>query len=72
MPLLRLGPILRYVGETEATIWVETDVACEVEILGRSQRTWHVDGHHYALVYIPDLEPGTVTEYSVRLDGQVA
>ena len=71
MPLLRLGPILRYVGETEATIWVETDEPCEVEILDRRARTWHVEGHHYAIVYIGDLEPDTVTEYSVKLDGKV-
>jgi hypothetical protein len=61
--------VLRYVGETEATIWVETDVACEVEILGHRERTWHVEGHHYALLYIPGLEPETTTEYSVKLDG---
>ena len=71
MPLLRLGPVLRYVGETEATVWVETDEPCEVEILGHRERTWHVEGHYYAIVYIPDLEPDTVTEYSVRLDGEV-
>ncbi|MEA2443546.1 MAG: hypothetical protein QOJ12_838 [Thermoleophilales bacterium] len=62
--------MLRYVGETEATIWVETDVPCEVEILGHRERTWHVEGHHYALVYIPELEPETTTEYSVQLDGE--
>jgi hypothetical protein len=72
VPLLRLGPLLRYVGEAEATVWVETDEPCEVEILGRRARTWQVEGHHYAIVYIPDLEPGTVTQYSVRLDGEVA
>jgi len=71
VPLLRLGPALRYVGETEATIWVETDGPCEVEILGRKARTWHVEGHHYALVYIEGLEPGTTTPYSVALDGDI-
>ena len=70
MPLLRVGPVLRYVGETEATIWVETDVSCEVEILGRSARTWHVEGHYYALLYIDDLEPGSSTPYTVQLDGE--
>ena len=71
MPLLRLGPALRYVGETEATIWVETDQPCEVEILGRKARTWHVEGHHYALIYIEGLEPGTTTPYTVALDGEI-
>ena len=31
---LVLGPLLRYVSETEATIWVETSERCEVEVLG--------------------------------------
>ncbi|MEA2405511.1 MAG: hypothetical protein QOE08_2158 [Thermoleophilaceae bacterium] len=69
MPLLVLGPLLRYVGETEATVWVETDSPCEVEVLGRRGRTWHVEGHHYALLYIEGLEPGSSTQYDVKLDG---
>jgi hypothetical protein len=71
VPLLRLGPALRYVGETEATIWLETDQSCEVEILGRKARTWQVEGHYYALVHVDGLEPGTTTEYSVALDGDI-
>src|SRR5882757_3401999 len=70
-PLLVLGPLLRYVGETEATIWVETDRPCEVEILGHQARTFEVSGHHYALVMIGDLRPGTEREYQVALDGAV-
>ena len=42
MPSLVLGPLLRYVGETEAVIWVETDSACEVEVLGTRERTFCV------------------------------
>lgn len=70
MPELVLGPLLRYAGETEATVWVETDAACEVEILGRRSRTFRVEGHHYALVDIPELEPGATYEYEVLLDGE--
>lgn len=70
-PLLVLGPLLRYVAETEATIWVETDRACQVEILGRQARTFEVAGHHYALVVLDGLAPGTTTEYQVALDGTV-
>src|ERR671912_456244 len=33
MPKLVLGPLLRYVGETQATVWVETDDAARVEVL---------------------------------------
>jgi PhoD-like phosphatase len=67
---LVLGPILRYVGETEATVWVETDSACEVEILGRTEPTFTVEEHHYALVRIEGLEPGGFYEYEVDLDGE--
>ncbi len=70
MPRLVLGPLLRYVSETEATIWVETSAACEVEILGRRESTFSVAGHHYALVRIEGLEPGGFYEYEVALDGE--
>jgi hypothetical protein len=70
-PRLVLGPLLRYVGENEATIWVETDRACQVEILGHQARTFEVSGHHYGLVVIGDLRPGAEYEYQVALDGAV-
>ena len=66
---LVLGPLLRYVSETEATVWVETSRACEVEVLGRKERTFEVRGHHFALVCIDGLEPGSSSEYEVTLDG---
>jgi PhoD-like phosphatase len=67
---LVLGPLLRYVGETEATVWVETDSPCEVEVLGSRESTFTVEEHFYALVRIEDLEPGSFNEYEVRLDGE--
>ena len=70
-PGLVLGPLLRYVGENEATIWVETDRACQVEVLGHQARTFEVSGHHYGLVVIGDLRPGAEYEYQVALDGAV-
>jgi PhoD-like phosphatase len=70
-PRLVLGPLLRYAGETEATIWVETDRACRVGILGHEARTFEVAGHHYGLVVARGLEPGTGHEYDVALDGAV-
>jgi PhoD-like phosphatase len=70
MPQLVLGPLLRYVSETEATVWVETSESCEVEVLGRHERTFGVAGHHYALVRIEDLEPGGFYEYEVALNGE--
>jgi hypothetical protein len=70
-PALVLGPLLRYVSETAATIWVETDRQCLVEILGHRARTFEVSGHHYALVVINGLRPGGEHQYQVALDGIV-
>ena len=71
-PKLVLGPLLRYVAETEATVWVETSAPCEVEILGHREPTFRVEEHHYALVRIEGLEPASRYEYEVRLDGERA
>ena len=68
MPELVLGPLLRYADETDATVWVETDAACEVEVLGCSSRTFRVRDHHYAVVHVTDLKE--VCEYEIRLDGE--
>jgi PhoD-like phosphatase len=70
MPELILGPLLRYADASSATVWVETDGACEVEVLGRRTRTFHVSGHHYAVVAIEELAPGESVAYQVALDGQ--
>ena len=70
MTRLVLGPLLRHVGPTDATIWVETDGPTTVSVLGHEERTWCASGHHYALVCVDGLEPGSSTEYDVRLDGE--
>jgi hypothetical protein len=70
MGSLILGPMLRYVSQTEATVWVETEDDCEVEILGESDRTFCIDGHHYALIRLTGLEPGSCQEYDVKLEGE--
>ncbi|HZA90554.1 MAG TPA: alkaline phosphatase D family protein [Solirubrobacterales bacterium] len=67
---LVLGPVVRFVDPEEATVWVETDRPCEVQVLGASSSTFAVDGHHYALVRIGGLEPGSSHEYEVLLDGE--
>ncbi|HKH14237.1 MAG TPA: alkaline phosphatase family protein, partial [Solirubrobacterales bacterium] len=69
MPELIIGPLLRYLSDDEATVWVETDASCEVEILDHSVPTFEVYGHHYAIVAIDGLEPGETYEYEVALDG---
>ena len=74
MPELVLGPLLRYVDPSDATVWVETDAPCEVEVLvddsTHRSHTFRVGEHHYALVHVTGLAPGSSYEYSVRLDGE--
>ena len=69
MAQLVLGPILRHVEQSGATVWVETDGPCEVEVLGTRATTFHVEGHHYALIELSGLAPGETYEYEVLLDG---
>ena len=73
-PNLVLGPLLRYAGASDATVWVETNASCEVEVLigdsSHRSRSFEVEGHHYALVRIADLKPGSSYEYSVALNGE--
>ncbi|MBA3310291.1 MAG: alkaline phosphatase family protein [Nocardioidaceae bacterium] len=70
---LVLGPLLRYVDETSAAIWVESAQpgAVTVHSGGRSwtARTFAVHEHHYALVEVDRLEPATIQEYTVDIDG---
>ena len=71
---LVLGPLLRYVGETSATIWVQTRDAgtVEVEAFGRTwqARTFGAHGRHYALVVLEGLEAGASSDYVVRIGGE--
>lgn len=69
MATLILGPMLRYVDQTSATIFVETDRPCRVAVNAFETTTFSVGAHHYALVIAEGLEPGTTTEYQVYLDG---
>lgn len=71
---LRLGPLLRYVDRSSATVWVESDRPCTAEVrcaggsAGGTARTFQIEGHHYALIPVTGLEPGTDTAYEVFLD----
>jgi PhoD-like phosphatase len=80
MASLLLGPLLRHVGERDATVWVETDARCEVEVRvtgatvdakGRAE-TFTVAGHHYAIVVVDGLPPAASSPYEVFLDGELA
>lgn len=70
---LVLGPMMRYVDQTSASIWVETRDAARVRVRagGRSWEapTFAVHGHHYALVEPDGLAPGTVAPYTLEIDG---
>ncbi len=70
---LVLGPLLRHVDETSAAIWVETRDRATVEVraAGRSwtARTFAAHGHHYALVAVDGLEPGSIQDYAVAVSG---
>ncbi len=67
---LVLGPVLLHVGETTATIWVQTDAAATVEVRGCTATTFEVQGCHYALVPVEGLEKGSITQYRVHIDGE--
>jgi hypothetical protein len=63
-----LGPLLRHAGPTDAALWVETDRPCSVSALGARTPTFTVEGHHYGLLRLTGLRPGSLTPYEVRLD----
>ena len=74
---LRLGPLLRYVdweSGSRATVWVEATRPCTAEVrcadgAAGVSPTFSVEGHHYALVVVTGLTPGSTTPYEVLLDG---
>jgi phosphodiesterase/alkaline phosphatase D-like protein len=68
--VLVLGPVLRHVGESTAQVWVQTERAATVTVLGCSARTFEVAGHHYALVGVTGLEPDATVPYTVDVDGE--
>jgi hypothetical protein len=82
MPALVLGPLLRWVGDTAATVWVETGAPCTVRLtltdtaaegaaaapVTATEPTFTILGHHYALVIVDGLERGRSYAYTVDLD----
>jgi hypothetical protein len=72
---LILGPMARWAGPFEATVWVETDEPCDVRVIpatgeAASERTFTVEGHHYAIVCVSGLPEDAATPYTVELDGE--
>ncbi|MBS2938032.1 alkaline phosphatase family protein [Nocardioides sp. J2M5] len=72
--LLALGPLLRHVDETTAAVWVETRERATVTVTRGEHvahaRTFAVHGHHYALVELDGLAPGSSEPYTVAVDDQ--
>lgn len=70
---LVLGPLLRYVDTTVATLWVEVAAAGAVTVTAGATvgcaRTFAAYGHHYAVVDVEGLGAGTRTPYVVDVDG---
>ena len=70
---LVLGPLLRRVDDDSAAVWVETRDAALVSVVrggeSWSARTFRVHGHHFALVELAGLEPGSREHYAVEIDG---
>ncbi len=71
---LVLGPLMRYVDTTTAAVWVETGHAARVRVVAGGRdfetSTFAAHGHHYALVDVTGLEPGSKTRYTVAVDGR--
>jgi hypothetical protein len=68
--------MVRYTDETCASVWVETAVDAEVSVLAEDRewrtRTFAVHGHHYALVELDGLTPGSALPYRVQVNGEAA
>ena len=69
MASLILGPMARWASTSEATVWVETDERCEVEVTPETgevarAKTFAVEGHHYAIVRVSGLPEDAATPYT--------
>ncbi|MEW2380858.1 alkaline phosphatase D family protein [Micromonospora sp. NPDC047707] len=74
---LLVGPLLRRVVDTRATIWVETSGPAVVTVRTAdgatgTAPTFSAYDHHYALVVVSGLTPAAATTYEVLIDGEVA
>ncbi|WP_206472829.1 alkaline phosphatase D family protein [Dietzia sp. KRD202] len=75
-PEILVGPMLRYVDSTDATVWVEVSAPCEVTIRAGdevvTERSWGVHDHHFAVLHLCRLPEGEMTPYEVSLDDRLA
>ncbi|MFG3601876.1 alkaline phosphatase D family protein [Micromonospora chersina] len=76
-PRLLIGPLLRRVVGTRATVWVETSAPAVVTVrtgggATGSAPTFSAYDHHYAIVVVSGLTPDSSTTYEVLIDDEVA
>ncbi|MFC8850739.1 MULTISPECIES: alkaline phosphatase D family protein [unclassified Micromonospora] len=76
-PRLLIGPLLRRVVGTRATVWVETSAPATVRVRTAdgaegAAKTFSAYDHHYALVVVEGLTPDSATTYEVLVDDEVA
>lgn len=76
-PRLLIGPLLRRVVGTRATVWVETSAPAMVTVRTAggatgSAPTFSAYDHHYAIVVVSGLTPDSSTTYEVLIDDVVA
>lgn len=74
---LLIGPLLRRVVGTRATVWVETSGPAVVAVRTAdgargSAPTFTAYDHHYALVVVEGLAPDSTTGYEVLIDDELA
>ncbi|MGN9777837.1 alkaline phosphatase D family protein [Micromonospora sp. H33] len=74
---LLVGPLLRRVVDTRATVWVETSGPAVVTVRTAdgatgTAPTFSAYDHHYALVVVSGLTPDAATTYEVLIDGELA
>ncbi|MEU5914112.1 alkaline phosphatase D family protein [Micromonospora sp. NPDC047527] len=73
---LLIGPLLRRVVDTRATVWVETAAPAVVTVRTAdgatgTAPTFSAYDHHYALVVVEGLTPDSTTTYEVLVDDEV-
>ncbi|MBY8870917.1 alkaline phosphatase family protein [Micromonospora sp. PLK6-60] len=76
-PRLLIGPLLRRVVDTRATVWVETSGPAVVTVRTAdgatgSAPTFTAYDHHYAIVVVEGLTPDSATSYQVLIDEELA
>src|SRR5262249_6669806 len=73
---LLIGPLLRRIVGTRATVWVETSAPAVVTVRAAngasgSAPTFSAYDHHYALVVVKGLAPDRAATYEVLIDDEM-